>query len=125
MDPAINMPDVVGELEAAFDAYEQALLRHDVAMLDRFFRDDPQTVRYGVAENLYGAAAIRTYRLACAPVHPDRRITQRVVTSFGTGTWTISAKFAAPDSDKIGRQMQTWIRFGDGWRIVAALVSVI
>jgi Protein of unknown function (DUF3225) len=26
---------------------------------------------------------------------------------------------------KVGRQMQTWVRFPEGWRIVAAHVSVI
>jgi hypothetical protein len=26
---------------------------------------------------------------------------------------------------KVGRQMQTWVRFEEGWRVVAAHVSVI
>jgi hypothetical protein len=26
---------------------------------------------------------------------------------------------------KVGRQMQTWVRFSEGWRVVAAHVSVI
>jgi hypothetical protein len=26
---------------------------------------------------------------------------------------------------KVGRQMQTWVRFPDGWHVVAAPVSVI
>jgi hypothetical protein len=26
---------------------------------------------------------------------------------------------------KVGRQMQTWVRFAEGWRVVAAHVSVI
>ena len=26
---------------------------------------------------------------------------------------------------KVGRQMQTWVRFPEGWRVVAAHVSVI
>ena len=26
---------------------------------------------------------------------------------------------------KVGRQMQTWVRFDEGWRVVAAHVSLI
>lgn len=125
MDQAVNLPHVVAELGEAFEEYERALVRHDVAILDRFFWFDPQTVRYGVAENLYGGEDIRAYRLQCAPVHPGRTITRKVVTSFGSAFGTVSVEFAAPDSDKLGRQMQTWVRFPQGWRIVAAHVSVI
>lgn len=122
---AINLPDVVAELDDAFEQYEAALLRHDVAALDRFFWYDPQTVRYGVAENLYGGEEIRVYRMACAPVHPGRKIVRKVVTGFGRSVGTVSAEFTAPDTARLGRQMQTWVRFPEGWRIVAAHVSVI
>lgn len=125
MDQAVNLPHVVAELDEAFEEYERALVRHDVATLDRFFWFDPRTVRYGVAENLYGGAEIRAYRMQCAPVHPGRSITRKVVTSFGTGIGTVSVEFTAPNSDKLGRQMQTWVRFPQGWRIVAAHVSQI
>ncbi len=122
---AINLPDVVAELDDAFEQYEAALLRHDVAVLDRFFWYDRQTVRYGVAENLYGGADIRAYRLACAPVHPGRRIIRKCITGFGCDVGTVSAEFSAPDTARLGRQMQTWVRFPEGWRIVAAHVSLI
>ncbi|MGV7211632.1 oxalurate catabolism protein HpxZ [Oxalobacteraceae bacterium A2-2] len=112
-------------MRAAFDAYEAALLRHDVARLDEFFWYDPQTVRYGVAENLYGGETIRQYRMACAPVHPQRRIARLVITTFGEHAATAAAEFSAPDTDANGRQMQTWVRFPQGWRVVAAHVSVI
>lgn len=125
MEPAVNLPHIVAELDEAFEAYERALVRHDVATLDRFFWFDPQTVRFGVAENLYGGDEIRAYRMQCAPVHPGRTITRKVVTSFGIGFGTVSVEFSAPDSDKLGRQMQTWVRFPQGWRIVAAHVSQI
>ena len=121
----ISLPDVVAELDDAFEQYEAALLRHDVALLDRFFWYDPNTIRYGVAENLYGGEEIRAYRLACAPVHPGRRIVRKAVTGFGSDVGVVSAEFSAPDTDRIGRQMQTWVRFPEGWRIVAAHVSLI
>ncbi len=121
----VNLPEVVAEIERAFDDYEAALLRHDVATLDRYFWYDESTVRYGVAENLYGGEEIRRYRMACAPVHPERKILRRVTTSFGTDLGTVSAEFGAPDTDRVGRQTQTWVRFPAGWRIVAAHVSLM
>ncbi len=122
---SVNLPHVVAELKAVFDSYEAALLRHDVALLDDLFWYHPHTVRYGVAENLYSGETIRQYRMACAPVHPQRSITALVITSFGENFGTISAEFTAPDTDKIGRQMQTWARMDEGWRVVAAHVSLI
>ncbi len=121
----INLPDVLIDLDLAFDQYEDALVRHDVTALDKFFWYDPKTVRYGVTENIYGGEAIRAYRMACAPVPSRRRIIHKVITSFGRNFGTVSAEFTVPDSEQIGRQMQTWIRFPEGWRIVAAHVSVI
>jgi hypothetical protein len=123
--PMVNLPHVIAELDIAFDRYENALVRHDVRILDDFFWYDPHTVRYGVAENLYGGDAIRAYRMACAPVHPARRIVRRVVTTFGSDFGTISVEFAAPGTEQVGRQMQTWVRFSHGWRIVAAHVSML
>lgn len=120
-----NKPDVIAALGAAFDDYETALVRNDIATLDRHFWHDPQTVRYGVAENLYGGEAIRRYRRQCLPVHPERRILNRVTTTFGDNYGTVSVEFSAPDDPRIGRQMQTWVRFPEGWRIVAAHVSML
>lgn len=120
----INKPRVVAELDAAFDAYEQALIRNEIATLDHYFWTAHETVRYGVAENLYGADAIRDYRRQCAPVHPERRIRHKVSTTFGDDFGTVSIEFSAPDHPGVGRQMQTWARFPEGWRIVAAHVSM-
>ena len=50
----IDIPEVLAEVEAAFAAYEAALVANDVAMLEALFRDDRRTIRYGVAENLVG-----------------------------------------------------------------------
>jgi nicotinamidase-related amidase len=122
---AVNLPHVVAQLRAAFDAYETALVRHEVTRLDDFFWYDPQTVRYGVAENLYGGEEIRRYRMACRPVHPQRRIERLVITTFGEDFATVAAEFSAPDTEANGRQLQTWARFAEGWRVVAAHVSLI
>lgn len=123
--PIVNDPAVLAEIERAFEDYEAALVRNDVATLDRYFWFDASTVRYGVAENLYGGSAIRQYRMQCAPVHPERKIVRRSISSFGDRFGTVSVEFSAPDTSGIGRQMQTWVRFPEGWRIVAAHVSVM
>ena len=121
----INLPDVLAELDLAFDQYEAALVQNNVSVLDTFFWDNPKTVRYGVAENLYGGEEIRAYRMTCNPVPPGRCITQKKITSFGCNFGVVNAEFISPDSEQTGRQMQTWVRFSEGWRIVAAHVSVI
>ena len=121
----VNHPAVQAQLQARFEAYEDALRRHDVEQLDNFFWYDPHTVRYGVAENLYGGAAVRAYRMGCLPVHPQRRIETVVVTTFGDSFGTVAAEFSAPDTSKNGRQLQTWVRFPEGWRVVSAHVSLI
>ena len=121
----VNLPDIVNEVEQAFADYETALRDHDIATLDRWFWYAPHTVRYGVAEILLGGEAIRKYRQACPPVHPSRRLQRTVVTTFGRDYATVSTEFTADDSDKIGRQMQTWVRMEAGWRIVAAHVSLM
>lgn len=121
----INRPEVLASLRAAFNAYEAALLRHDVAALDAFFHDDPQTLRYGVAELDYGIAAIRSYRAAAAPVHPQRQLRKLVIGSYGDDTGSACCEFLAPDTAMIGRQSQTWVRIDGAWRIVAAHVSLL
>jgi hypothetical protein len=121
----INLPDVLAELDLAFDQYEAALVQNNVSVLDTFFWDNPKTVRYGVAENLYGGEEIRAYRMTCNPVPPGRCIIQKKITSFGCNFGVVNAEFISPDSEQTGRQMQTWVRFSEGWRIVAAHVSVI
>lgn len=126
MEPdSINRPEVLASLRAAFDAYEAALLRHDVAALDAFFDDDPQTVRYGVAELGYGIEAIRRYRASAAPVHPQRSLRNVVIRSFGDDSGSACCEFLAPDTALIGRQTQTWVRIAGSWRIVAAHVSLL
>jgi hypothetical protein len=122
----IDAPDVVAEVTAAFARYETALVANDVATLDALFHDDARTIRYGGGENLYGYGAIKAFRAARSPTGLARRIARTVITAYGPDTAIASTLFyrdSAPG--KVGRQMQTWVRFAEGWRIVAAHVSVI
>lgn len=122
----INDPAVLAEVEAAFAEYERALTTNDVATLDRLFKDSPATLRYGVAENLYGYAEIAAFRSARSPVGLERALERTVITSYGEAMATANTLFRrASMAGKIGRQSQTWVKFPEGWRVVAAHVSVI
>jgi hypothetical protein len=122
----IDLPEVVAEVEEQFARYEKALVTNDVAVLDELFRADPRTLRYGVGENLYGYDAIMAFRAARSPAGLMRRTDKTVITAYGRDTAVASTLFyrdTAPG--RVGRQMQTWVRFAEGWKIVAAHVSVI
>lgn len=122
----INDPAVLAEVEAAFAAYEQALTTNDVAVLDTLFKDAPETLRYGVAENLYGYAEIAAFRAARSPVGVMREIYRTVITTYGDATATANTLYRRESiPGKIGRQSQTWVKFPEGWRVVAAHVSMI
>jgi Protein of unknown function (DUF3225) len=122
----IDLPEVVAEVRAAFERYEKALVSNDVETLDRLFRDDPRTIRYGGGENLYGYDAIKAFRSARSPAGLARTLSKTVITTYGRDVAIASTLFhRASASGKVGRQMQTWIRFPDGWRVVAAHVSMI
>ena len=122
----IDLPDVVAEVRAAFARYEAALTSNDVAALDGLFRDDARTIRYGGGENLYGYAEIKAFRAARSAAGLGRTLSRTVITTYGRDFAVAATLFERPSAaGKIGRQMQTWVRFPDGWRIVAAHVSVI
>ncbi|HUI98239.1 MAG TPA: oxalurate catabolism protein HpxZ [Xanthobacteraceae bacterium] len=122
----IDLPEVVAEVRREFMRYEQALVTNDVATLDAMFRDDPRTIRYGGAENLYGYDAIRAFRVARSPAGLDRALARTVITAYGRDVAVASTLFRRPTAPgKVGRQTQTWVRLAEGWRVVAAHVSVI
>lgn len=122
----IDLPEVVAEVRAAFDRYEKALVSNDVAVLDELFRDDPRTIRYGATEILYGYAEIKAFRGARSPVGLNRTTSRTVITTYGREFATASTLYERPSAPgKIGRQMQTWVKFPEGWRVVAAHVSMI
>lgn len=122
----IDHPETLAEVTAAFRRYEAALVSNDVAVLDELFRNDPRTLRYGIGENLYGYAEIAAFRSARSPLNLAREISRTVISTYGRDMAVASTLFnrvSAPG--KVGRQMQTWVKFPEGWRIVAAHVSVI
>jgi hypothetical protein len=122
----IDLPDVLAEVTAAFQRYEQALVSNDVAVLDELFHADQRTLRYGIGENLYGHDEIKAFRAARSPVGLGRTTARTLITAYGRDTAVASTLFYRGSLvGKVGRQMQTWIRFPQGWRIVAAHVSII
>jgi len=122
----VNDPTTLAQVTAAFERYEAALVSNDVATLDALFLDDPYTIRYGGGENLYGIEAIRAFRAARSPAGLARRLARTAITTYGDNCAVAATLFyrdSAPG--KVGRQMQTWVRTEDGWRVAAAHVSMI
>ena len=121
----INRPEVLAALKLAFDRYERALGENDIPVLNELFWHSDSTVRYGVAEQLYGYNAIAGFRAGRDPVDLKRVLTKVVFTSYGEDFATASCEYRRVDSGKRGRQMQTWLRTPQGWKIVAAHVSLL
>src|SRR5580698_9331382 len=123
-DAELNLPEVLAEVSTAFERYETALRQNDVATLNEFFLASARTVRYGTADEQYGFDAIRAWRQHAEPVHPARVIQRSVISSFGRDSASVAAEFTTPGSAVVGRQTQHWVRFGRGWKIALAHVSL-
>jgi hypothetical protein len=121
----INEPDVLAEVSAAFQRYEQALVSNDVAVLDELFWNSPHTLRYGATENLYGYAQIQAFRAARPSAGLARTLGPTVITTYGRDFATANTEFHRAGSERVGRQSQTWLRTPEGWRVVAAHVSLL
>jgi ketosteroid isomerase-like protein len=122
----IDIAEIKAEVEAAFRDYEQALVTNDVERLDALFLKSDRTIRYGAGENLYGYQEIAAFRAGRSSVGLDRSLERTVITTYGRDFATAWTLFRRPTSaGKIGRQSQVWIRTPDGWRVVAAHVSLI
>jgi hypothetical protein len=123
----VNLLGPLAELTGAFREYETALSSNRPDVLDRLFFNSPVTIRYGVAENLYGHAEISAYRRRRAKQGgaPARKVTREVITTFGNDIGTTNIEYVREKTGLGGRQSQTWIRTADGWRIIAAHVSLI
>ena len=117
----INDPKVLAEVSAAFQRYQDAIIENDVAVLNELFWDNALTLRYGTGENLYGHAAIASFRTTRTAAQHARQETKRVVTTYGQDYATTNIEFTR--QGKLGRQSQAWARMPEGWRIVAAHVS--
>ncbi len=122
----INQPEVVADVESAVARYEAALVGNDTATMQALFWRSPHTIRYGIGEVLHGWDEIGAFRATRSPVGLARTLSRTVITTYGRDFATASTLFhRASTGGKIGRQMQTWVRFPDGWHIVAAHVSLI
>jgi hypothetical protein len=122
----VNDPATLAEVEAVFAGYEKALVENDVAKLDELFWQDERTIRYGIGENLHGVSEILAFRKGRSPAGLQRDLDRTVITTFGTDFATASTLFRRDSAKgRVGRQMQSWARMKDGWRVVAAHVSII
>ncbi len=121
----INIPEIIAEVQAEFDRYEIAINANDAQTLIDIFWDHPLTIRYGGGENLYGADAIKNFRNNRPATDLRRRIGATVITTFGRDFATASTLYQRIGSGLTGRQMQTWVRMPEGWRVVAAHVSMV
>ena len=125
MNQPINLPEVLAEVTAASDRYEDALVNNKVEVLDELFWNSPHTLRYGVTENLYGYAEIQAFRAARPPQGLAREVLRTAITSYGHDFATVNIEFRRAGSTRTGRQSQTWMRTAQGWRVVAAHVSLL
>ena len=121
----INEPKVLAEVTAAFERYERAVNDNDVEALTESFWNSPLTVRYGIAEQLYGYEQIGQFRASNRLQNYRRERTRVLITTFGNDFATASCEYRRLESGRVGRQMQSWIRTPDGWRVVAAHVSML
>ena len=120
-----NLPEVVAEIRSLFERYEQALIDKDVDVLDATFWNSPHTLRYGATENLYGYDAIARFRSGRSAQGLDREVLKTVITTYGRDFATANIEFRRAGSERTGRQSQTWMRTPQGWRVVAAHVSLL
>jgi len=123
--PHLNQPEVVAEITAIFHAYEQALMTNDLPTLDAFFWDDARVTRYGIADRQWGIDELRAYRAATPAPTFTRRLEHLRINTFGADLATAQVEFIRTDTSLRGFQTQTWVRFAQGWKIVAAHVSMI
>lgn len=121
----INLPEVVAEVSAAFERYEHALVHNEVEVLDELFHNSPHTLRYGATENLVGYDAIKEFRASRPSQGLQRERMNIVITTYGQDFATANTEFRRVGSERTGRQSQTWLRTPDGWRVVAAHVSLL
>ena len=121
----LNLPEIKKEVTQAFERYEKALNENDQAVLNELFWNSPHTLRYGIAEQLYGYEAIKGFRAGRPAIDLRRDLLKVVITTYGTDFATASCEYRRLETGRLGRQMQTWMKTADGWRVVAAHVSLL
>ena len=123
--PEVDIPEVLAELVASFEAYERALIDNDIETLNALFWASPLTTRYGTrdAERQYGHVQIADFRRRRGVVDQRRVLRNQRITTLGRDFGIANTEFLPAGSDKVGRQSQTWMRTAEGWKIVSAHVS--
>jgi hypothetical protein len=119
----MDIPEILAEVTAAFKRYEVALKTNDVEVLGELFKNAPYTLRFGMAENLYGFDEIEAFRKARPSDGLERTLQNTKIITFGENMGIATTEFRRAAEDRIGRQSQTWVRQPEGWRIVSAHVS--
>ncbi len=118
-----DIPEVVAEVTAAFRRYEQALVTNNVAVLDELFWQDPRVLRYGATEVLHGWEELTAFRAARPSRGLARTLGRTEIHAFGRDFAVANTTFTREGQPRLGRQSQSWVRFPQGWRVVAAHVS--
>jgi hypothetical protein len=124
----INDAKTVAELQELYPLYEKALVDNDVDTLTKMFWAATQVMRFGVTENLYGIEELEAFRKGRSPVGLARVVKRLDIVAFGEDVGSITLEFERNGVDgKVirGRQSQMWVRMAEGWRIVAAHVSLL
>jgi len=123
----INDPATHSELASLYPLYEKALVENDVETLTRMFWASPHAMRFGATECLYGVDEIEAFRRARPATGLARTVTRLDIVTFGTeyGSVTLEFERSHAGQTRRGRQSQVWVRLPEGWRIVAAHVSLI
>lgn len=116
---------VVAEVTDCFFAYERAFMANDVPVLTAFFWADERLTRYGIADRQLGFAEQQAYRAATPAPDFTRRLENLRIHAFGPDCAVAQVEFVRSDTALRGFQSQTWVRLAEGWRIVAAHVSMI
>ena len=121
----VDIPEVLAEVTTQFERYEMALMADDVAVLDELFHKDARTLRYGIAENLYGHSEIVVSlgTLAGRADAQDGMHDHHVLWPGLRGRLdAVLSRHAAGQGGAADADLGALSR---GWRIVAAHVSVI
>ncbi len=123
----VNDPAIQAELAALYPLYEKALVENDVETLTRMFWDSTLAMRFGAGENLYGTEEIEAFRKARPAAGLARKVTRLDIVTFGKDFGSVTLEFERETAAGVrrGRQSQVWVRLAEGWRIVAAHVSLL
>lgn len=123
----VNDKDACEELSVLYPLYEKALVENDVEMLTKMFWASPLAMRFGATENLYGIEQIEAFRKTRPAIGLQRSIRRLDIVTFGRDFGSVTLEFERQTAGKTvrGRQSQVWVRLSEGWRIVAAHVSVL